>query len=124
MHTHSLILNSKRGEYVGRESMKGTGLSGRERGFLGGGVEVSGSEERREINDTVLQNGSQIQRMSQRAGKNGEKLGRREKKLVVSLLSVTSFVDSQPVSMTTVKSLQSVTRYRGFTCSDLFIDLI
>lgn len=87
-------------------------------------MEVSGSEERREINDTVLQNGSQIQRMSQRAGKNGEKLGRREKKLVVSLLSVTSFVDSQPVSMTTVKSLQSVTRYRGFTCSDLFIDLI
>lgn len=81
MHTHSLILNSKRGEYVGRESMKGTGLSGRERGFLGGGVEVSGSEERREINDTVLQNGSQIQRMSQRAGKNRERNWGGEKKI-------------------------------------------
>lgn len=44
-------------------------------------MEVSGSEERREINDTVLQNGSQIQRMSQRAGKNRGRNWGGEKKI-------------------------------------------
>lgn len=50
---------------------------------------------------------------------------KKKKRLVMSMLSVTSFVDSHRVSMTTVKSLwESDTKHSSSICSNLFIELI
>lgn len=60
-------------------------------------------------------------------GRGGNRGQKSEKKiLVMSMSSVTSFVDLQWVSMTTVKSpLENDTlRHWGSTCLNLFIDLI
>lgn len=69
----------------------------------------------------------QIGHRNKENGKEEDGTGGRNKKkrLVMSMLSVTSFVDSHRVSMTTVKWLrESDTKHCSSTCSNLFVDLI
>lgn len=117
---HTLILDKRRRGCMGWESMRGTVREG-ERGEGAGRV---GEREEKQQNDILLK---QMGHRYKENGKEEEGTGGRNKKkrLVMSMLSVTSFVDSHQVSMTTVKSLwESDTRHWSCTCSNLFIDLI
>lgn len=79
-------------------------------GGRGGGGVGRGGAAKRYPTQAIQTNGPQIQREWQR-GRRGRGAEIRKKRLVMSMLSVTSFVDSHRVSMTTVKSL-SGERYK------------
>lgn len=114
-HTY---LNKRRRGCMGWESMKGTVREGGRRG------EVEGGKLQNNILHKLLK---QMGHRYRENGKEGEGTGGRNKKkrLVMSVLSVTSFVDSHRVSMTTVK-IPLGERYKTLKLhfANLFIDLI
>ncbi len=99
--------------------MKGTVREGGE-----GGGEVEGGKLQNNILHKLLK---QMGHRYRENGEEGEGTGGRNKKkrLVMSVLSVTSFVDSHRVSMTTVK-IPLGERYKTLKLhfANLFIDLI
>lgn len=88
--------------------------------------EEEGFREAKRYPTQAIQNkwATDTKRMAERKKEQGAEI-RKKKRLVMSMLSVTSFVDSHRVSMTTVKSLwESDTKHSSSICSNLFIELI